>query len=478
MRTRLHLRRTLPGLAAAMLALASAGAGAQADAPVHILVPPSEPMPARPERSQAAIVTLSQAFEAALAYDAQYRGARFERDSTQANVPITRAALLPSLTLSASETSSTGQRSFPNAVGQQVTVELDYRAPQQQLQLRTPLFNYEALQRFRQAQRQSEAADAIFRVRAAELIDRLGAAYLQRLLADENLTLISAQLRVLEGQMQRAEQRLQRGEGTRIEVADVASQLEVARARLLDVRDQVQVARRSLLRITGIDAAQVAQVPAGFAPPPLFPAGLDEWIELALSRSAILQARAQQVEVARAGVERSKAGHLPRVDAVASLARSSNDSVSNLGQGNKLASVGVQLSLPLFSGFGVEASVMQSRSELSRAQAELANEREGVRLEVERSYLAVQTGRARIDALTLSLRALELSLEGQQRGLAAGVRTVADVLDAQSRVFSAQRDLVQARLDYLLARTRLQLQSGATGAEVVADIDGLLRPRS
>lgn len=442
-----------PRLVAALIAAASAAATAQ-----------TSPAP----------FGFAQAFDAAIANDAQFRAARHERDSTQLNVPLARAQLLPSVSLSVSDSQTRGTREFPNVLNQLASVNVDYASPQASLQLRAPIFNWDSISRYRQALRQSDAADAVFRVRGAELVERLGTAYLQVLLVDENIRQVKAQITALEAQRQRAEQRLARGEGSRIEVSDVASQLAVAGVRLTDLQDQARVARRALSRLTGVEVELQRALPPDFTAPPLVPAQLEDWLMLARSRNAVIQVREQQIEVARLGVERSKAGHYPRLDAVASVSQSTNESISNLNQSSRLASVGLQLSVPIFSGFGVEAGINQARTELAKAEADLANERENVAVEVQRHFLAVSAGQARLRAMAESVAANELVLEGVTRGQTAGLRTLSEVQDAIARVFAARRELAQARLDYLLSRLRLHLQSGAALAEAVFDVERLL----
>lgn len=424
----------------------------------------------------APVLSFAQAFEAALANDAQFRAAGFEREATQSVVPVARAALLPSASLNFSDSKTIGTRDFPNSVGQQVSVPVDYTSPQASLQVRAPIFNWESISRYRQALAQSDAADAVFRVRGVELIERLSQAYLQRLLLAEDQRLAFVQIDTLEAQRERAEQRLKRGEGSRIELADASAQLDTARVRVVDLGNQMQVARRTFQRITGIDAAAVRGLPANFDTPLLVPQSVDDWLELASVRNATVQARVQQVAVTRLGVQRSLAGHYPRLDAVGSVSRSSNESLANLNQKSKLGSVGLQLTIPIFSGFGVEAAVAQSRSEVAKAEADLAVERESVALEVQRQFLAASSGRSRVASLTQVLGATELALEGIRRGVAAGLRSAVEVMEAQARVASARRELGQARMDYLLARMRLQVLSGAPMAEVVADIERLLGP--
>lgn len=419
-------------------------------------------------------VSFGEAFEAALAHDPQFQGARFERESTQQGVPIARAGLLPSVNLSMSQSRVQGVRTFPNALDQEVRQDLDYKAPQRSLSVRMPLFNYEAISRYRQSLAQYDYADELFRVRSGDLLDRLGTAYLQRLLAEENVRLSQAQVRALEAQRDRARSMMQRGEATRIEVAESDAALDVARVQLIEAQDQVVLARRALLRITGMDLPGLNDVTPDYRPTTLGSTQLGDWQEIALQRNPSIQARQLAVESARLAIHRNQAGHLPRLDLVASASVSRNESLSTLSQESRLHSVGVQLQVPIYSGGGVSASVRQAAADRLRAEADLDGERQTVALDVQKYFQSVINGAAKVDAYRKALMSSEVALEGSMKSLAAGYRTNADVLEAQSKVYTARRDLARARYDYLVARMRLQLQAGATLAEVVADLDAQL----
>jgi protease secretion system outer membrane protein len=348
---------------------------------------------------------------------------------------------------------------------------LDYAAPQAALQLRAPIFNYESLLRMRMARAQADGAQWVYEIRGMELVDRLGTAYLQVLLSTEGVRLARAEIIQLEGQLERSRQRLRAGEGTRTDVAQTQAQLELARVRLVESLDQLRIARRGIHRLTGRDPVQLRALPFDYLPAELDPPDLEAWQSLAEQRSPWLQARARNVEVARLATQRARAGHLPRLDLVASLSHSKNESISSLNQTSSLRSLGVQLSVPLYNGGGIDATVRQAVADGERVQEELRNERESVQLEVQRQYLLARNGRDKVTGFLRAVEAGELALQGMTHALAAGMATHADVLDAQTRVFAARRDVALARYEYLAARLRLALQSGLPMAEAVGEID-------
>lgn len=442
-----------PGPGPGAVAVASAPAAAPAPAPAP------------------ATLGFTRALEAARAHDAQFTAAGHERQTVRDGVDVARASLLPSLNFSASSGRTTGTRELPNALGQRTTLDLDYRTPQASLQLRVPLFNYESFSRYRQALTQSDGADALYLLRQTELLDRLGLAYLQCILADETVVMTQMQLQWLDAQRERATQRLRRGEGSRIELADADAQLSVAHTRLLDARNLASAECHTLALMTGIDAAVLPRLDSAIEPEPLVPGELAEWKALAARANPSLRARALVVEAARLGVHRNRAGHLPRLDLLATHSRNTNESTATLNQVSNLSSVVLQLNVPLFSGGGVQASVRQAQSEVLRAEAELSLERRNVEQEIQRQYLVAGKGRERIVAFRQAVESNELMLEGVTRALAAGLRTHADVMEAGAKLQLARRDLAQSRVEVLMSRLRLHSLSGLGVFDAAVDLE-------
>ena len=413
----------------------------------------------------------SAAFDAALANDAEYRAARYELESREQNVPIARAGLLPSVGASYSESRVQGERESLNFLGQEFSQRLDYRNPVASLQLRAPLFNFEAINRYQSARSQVDGARSVFVARGQELLDRLGTAYVQRLFAEEIVALAQAQVEAYKGQSDMAERRFAAGEGTRTEVAEAAASLAVARAQLVEATDQRDVTQRTLSRITGLQNPPLRGLAEDTRQLPLPYADAQAWIDVAFERNPSIQARRHQLESARYEVDRNRAGHFPRVDFIASAIDSQNESISTLNQQARLYSAGIQVSIPIFSGGGVDASVTQAFAEVSRTESQLDNDQRTLAVDIRRQFQATQTGGGKVEAFKEAVAASTVALEGAQRGLVAGVRTTADVLDAVRRLFVARRDFAQARYEVLLARMRLQALAGLPVGDVVQDID-------
>lgn len=463
--------RVTPWLLVALGCLTALSAQAQSAPSVAAQTPP--PAVVKLDDRSGSTLTLTQAFQAALSYDAVFRAAGHDAEFARLGVPVARASLLPSLNLTASSTTVQGSRRFPNNTNQEVRVRLDYEAPQAALQLRMPIFNWQALKSYKISQVESEVAELTLSVQSLELLDRVAEAYIRALMAEAARTAAEGQIRSIELQLTQSAQRLQRGEGTRVQLVQVQASLDLARARKVEADDVVDLAARQLQRVTGLRDVSLQRLSTAQATSPP-DERLGDWIGTAVRQSATLRARERAVDLAKLVLSRQYAGHLPRLDFVASLSRSENDSISTLGQTTTQRSVALQFSLPLYSGGGVDAGIRQAVARQSRADEELREEREALELDVQRYFQAAHNGSKTVAAYQQAVASAELAWQGARRAIEMGLGTTSEVAQTQAAYFSALRDLAQARSDQLMARVRLLARAGMPAAEITADIDGML----
>ncbi len=106
-----------------------------------------------------------------------------------------------------------------------------------------------------------------------------------------------------------------------------------------------------------------------------------------------------RVEATRLEVAKASAGHYPTLDLVAQISNGQSDSVTNPFAAYYNCSIGVQLSLPIYSGGYVTSTERQAAAQLQNAQAVLDGAVLDLSLRVEREYRNVTEGAAKIQAL-------------------------------------------------------------------------------
>jgi outer membrane protein, protease secretion system len=420
---------------------------------------------------------LQRAFDAALQNDPTYQAARADLASSLQNLPIARAGLRPTLSLSISDSKVDGSRTIDNPPLASVTQALDYRAPTQSLNLRAPLYNREAAKKIELAQAQEDYALALLRVRQAELADRLAKAWLEGVLADHGLAAARIQLEAASVQNDIAARRLALGEGTRPEVADAASALGAARVQLAEAQSLRDLALLTLRQMRGYEGALVdLALPAtsGFAALPALPNHLAKLLDQADTANATLAVRRFAVQASQLSVERARSGHYPRLDFVASLTQASNESLSTINQSARQQSFGLQLNVPLYSGGAVSAGVTQALADQTRAEAELAAEQQAVARDVTRLFYLVSLGSEKMAAQQKAVDSAGLNLESAQKGLPAGLSTQFDIAQAQRKLAQVTQERAQSAQEILLARLRLDLRMGDDPAAAITRLEAAL----
>jgi protease secretion system outer membrane protein len=265
----------------------------------------------------------------------------------------------------------------------------------------------------------------MMQARHLDLVSRLTTAYLEVLMQHEASRLAAEELQSLVAQAERARRRYTLGEGTVQDATAAEAAAEIGRTRLARSRDDVVLGNAVAAARHGIAGIDLRALPSDFAGVAAIarPAGLDESGPAKQPHPPVSRALGG---TARHGVDRQRAGHYPRLDVVASLSRAENESVSTLNQTTRQRSVGVQLSVPLYSGGGVEAGIAQAVAEKERVQEELRAERENLLFEVERLYRLAYQGPDRLAAHAQALGASEVAVQAADRAQAKGLGTAAD----------------------------------------------------
>ena len=140
------------------------------------------------------------------------------------------------------------------------------------------------------------------------------------------------------------------------------------------------------------------------------------------------------------------------------------------------ASVGVQLSWPLYTGGATQNRIKETLSLEEKSRNDLEAARRAVAQGTRVAYFGVLSGTSQVSALEAAEASSKLALEATQLGYRVGVRVNLDVLNAQTQLFQTQRDLARARYDVLLGSLRLRQASGQLGAADVDAINRLLAP--
>ncbi len=422
----------------------------------------------------AGAVSLQQAYEAALKNDPTYRMGYYANESAKENRILGRSQLLPSVSASFTGSKNVLDQEVTNILGTNVS-HPKYISRSSVVQLRQPILNMDAVQRYRQGKVQTQQGAEQFEADTNEVAVRVVSAYMDALFADEQLALARVQ-RDTFAEQQKVNQRLfEKGEGTKTDMLETKARLDLAEAQLIEAQD-VAVAQREVLEgIIGGPAGMLDRLSDDFRVGDLVKGSFEEWSKRAIENSNELEVARLVVENTRLEIGRQKAGHLPRIDFVGTYSKGSSETINTLNQDNLNRSLGVQVNIPLYSGGAVNAQTRQAAANYERARADLEARTDRLVVEVRKAHSLALSSVRKVDALNKAVESAKTLMTATEQSIKGGVRINLDLLNAQQQLFTAQRDLAQARYSYLVAVMRLRSFTTNIGMQEIREIAAYFR---
>jgi outer membrane protein/protease secretion system outer membrane protein len=342
---------------------------------------------------------------------------------------------------------------------------------------RQPLFNLQRYFQYQQAKDQVTDAFAVHQRDLQELIVRVGGAYMEALLTDEQLKLVLAQKQQYTTMVDAANKALKAGSGTRTDIDDAQARLDMALASELEARQSKDYTHRQLEILVNqpIDKLSVLSL-RGLARLPTELAPLATWIELAQSGSPEIQSLTARMAAADKEIAKAQSGHVPVVEGIVQWSDSGNENVTRLNSRYVNKSVGIQLVVPIYQGGYVSSQVRQAVAERTRMEEGLEATRRDVNLRIHKEYRGVTEGVLKVRALEQALRSAEQLRQSTVKSKQAGFRTALDILNAEQQLAQVSRDLVQARYLYLISRLRLSALVGKAPLEALTEVAQAFEP--
>lgn len=310
---------------------------------------------------------------------------------------------------------------------------------------------------YQQAQLGQEAAERGRARTEQEIIYGVVRAYYAILLSQEARATVDASVRTAEANLSAAQARYESG----VVVASDALAARVRLARLkqeaIAAANQVALDRAALNDAIGVALDQPYRITGNLDLSPLRYERLEGMEALAKEqrpdyRQAVLEEQRLEKEVLRA-----KGALLPSLHLMGNY-EINNHQFASQGQDNW--SVGVVMSLNLFSGGLDRARIVEAKANRERAAALREKLASAIGLEVRDAYLALQTARERVAVAKDAATSAEESLRIVQDRYDSGLTTIVELLDSETALTAARTSLTRTLYDATVGQARLDLSLG------------------
>jgi outer membrane protein len=414
-----------------------------------------------------------EVWQAARTHDPEHAAALAAHDAGGARRTQAGALWRPTVTLEGAAAYATGETSTRGAhfaapgFGETSGVAFDTSVTgggwgRYGLALRQPLFSRERDAQGRQLEIAADAADREWAQAEQMLILRSADVYIDVALAAERLRLLVRQQAAVERALTEAQDRFRIGDRPVTDVHEATARAAGLKAQRLMAETDLQMRRKVLADLTGLTIGEEAAGLPGAAPADDLET-LPAWLARVERGNLELQAAETRIRMTEAQARVTADALAPTVDLVARLSQERLSGDGRYGSASTSATnhaIGVQLTVPLYTGGMRSAQQTEAQALIGKASAERDKARQQIGQQTQAAWLDLAVGGNQLAALAAGLEASRARLDATRTGLRAGDRTTLDLLNAENDAGNAELALREARARLLLRRLRLAALAG------------------
>src|SRR4051812_14143242 len=328
----------------------------------------------------------------------------------------------------------------------------------------------------------AHAGAATYDAAQQQLLVNTAQAYFNVLTSLDALKFADANEKALNRQLEQAQQRFEVGLAAITDVNDAKAQHDAAVANVISAQNNVDTAREAVRQLTNKEPGEFKKLREDLPLDHPTPDDPKQWVDLALKQNPTLSSASLNVEAANANVNTARAGHLPTLNANVGYSRAPTwgDTNTNIGNFHDSSdpkwgsSIGVTLTVPIFSGGFTQSRVRQAIYQRDFAQDQYEFNRRQIEAATRNSFRSVIAGASEVEATRAAVVSAQSSVEATQAGYEVGTRTIVDVLISQQTLLQAQSSYSAARHTFVLNGLLLKQAAGVIEVKDIEAINALL----
>lgn len=303
--------------------------------------------------------------------------------------------------------------------------------------------------------------------RESVVLQVLGA-YTQVLYSAEQLENASRQVKVSQSQLALAGERMEIGAISKADYMQVEAQLAAEELTLTNAQNQLATNRVTLMQLMEYpisDGFDVVRPDLSQVQPPLQMPVAAEVFATARNVKPEVKSAALKLKSTESGISIARSAALPSLALDAGLTTNYTDKVQQLSFGSQLdhnlsPSLGLTLSVPIFSQGQVKASVATAtiRNEIARLDEQ--STLNTLRKNIEKATLDVAASSSAFVSATRQYSSAKASFEQAEERFARGVINTVDFLVQKTNLISAESSVLQARYNLVYSLKVLDFYTG------------------
>ena len=417
--------------------------------------------------------TLKNCIDYALTQNIQLKKSKIALESSQVDSKSARAKLFPSLSFGSTQqyinTPFPEGNSLDNYVvtGSKGSSKNSYTG---NYSLRSSMTLYNG-GKLRNNIKSSKLQEQVQQYSVEEEIDNIETSitesFLQILYAQESVKINEETVALSKLQCERGKALLEAGSISQSDYAQLESQYSSDKYQLVLSQTTLVSNIQTLKQLLEMDMTETLSIstPILEAHDVLTPLpGKEEVYQSALNFIPSIQSGKLGIDIAKLEHKNAKAGYYPTLDLSASVGTGHiSGSDSNFGQQmkNKLnESIGLTLSIPIFSNRENKSAVEKAKLQISEAELEYLNAQKELQKTIEDIYLDATSSQAQYAAAIEQVKASKTSYNLAQEQFNLGMKNTVELLTEKNNFLSAQQEMLQAKYMAILNAQLLRFYQG------------------
>lgn len=340
------------------------------------------------------------------------------------------------------------------------------------LNLSQNIFKLSAFAGIKAASLVRKISDQSFRQSNAEVVTSIRRAYYDVLIATEKRKLVEQSIARWEEARKDTNALFQQGVAADLDTLKAWLSVENLRPDLIRAQNMESIAATNLKRVMGIDQETPLTLTSSLAFREIaVPKSVAAAYGEALDKRPDVRSLSLQAEAENAKVMAARSEGLPVLSAFGQL-----EAQTQFNDGESVSSTrwpvsstaGLQLSVPIFSGFATSARIQQAKIERLKTRTRYEDLKSQVRADVEVRLSNVIEARKRIDVQSKTIAVAERSYRITMLRLREGIGSRLELTDAELQLDTAKTNYLQAVYDYLVATAELEKSLGRIDPAVEA----------
>lgn len=400
------------------------------------------------------VLTLDKCIEIALEQNLTLKQLKEELRAATAEYRSSWSNFLPNLSLSGGYSRSRSENPWPG--GYYTYEDTAYSAS---LHLTQTLFDSDQLALSGELRAHREVLEMGYRKERLSTSLKVKQDY-YNLLKTRKLLEVS-QMRLKEGEtnLQKTDQLHKLGSASRADLLKAKVNLLEGRLELTRAKKNVEIAKSNLLITLGMNPSEDIVVKEDFHFEPKEPPPYESLLELAWLHNPELRKAGANFKLAKASLYASYGNYLPKLSMSASYGYEGNHILpvtEAWDTGRKGWRFGLNISLPLFTGFRRFLTVNKAKAELRSAEYYRRMVERNLILEFEECYLGINEAKEMLELAEETLELANESYKAAKERYELGAAPILELIDAELSLVKAESARIQALYDYKLGIERLK----------------------